>query len=220
MLSLEPHIHLARLGDDVVLLDERADAYVCAPGGVLDLRPSPDGAALRPADPSVREALLAAGYVVAAAAGRPRMAAARPGPARPARDFGAPGEAAPTPAEFARLGLALADALVRYRGRAFHEILDFARRAQPPAGPGDAAEALRLARLFQRLAPWLPLPRKCLVRSFVLLRFLQRSGVAAQWVFGVRTWPFSAHCWIQHGEVALDDHWDRLLVYEPILAAG
>ena len=58
------------------------------------------------------------------------------------------------------------------------------------------------------------------MRSFVLLRFLQRSGLNARWVIGVRTWPFSAHCWLQIDDTALDDAWERLVVYEPILAVG
>ena len=58
------------------------------------------------------------------------------------------------------------------------------------------------------------------MRSFVLLRFLQRSGGKATWVFGVRTWPFGAHCWLQLGDVALDDDPARLVGYAPILAVG
>ena len=87
-------------------------------------------------------------------------------------------------------------------------------------GSGAAAETLRLARVFQRVAVWLPMPRKCLVRSFVLLRFLQRSGLNARWVFGVRTWPFAAHCWLQLEDTVLDDLVERLAAYEPILAVG
>ncbi|WP_374571406.1 lasso peptide biosynthesis B2 protein [Phenylobacterium sp. J426] len=61
-----------------------------------------------------------------------------------------------------------------------------------------------------------PLPAKCLVRSFALLCFLRRCGHDAAWCFGVSTWPFAAHCWLQVGEVALDDHPDQLAAYTPI----
>ena len=41
---------------------------------------------------------------------------------------------------------------------------------------------------------------------------------AAVWVFGVRTWPFSAHCWLQIGDAVLDDDPERVGIYPPILA--
>ena len=56
--------------------------------------------------------------------------------------------------------------------------------------------------------------------SCVLLRFLQRSGLDARWVFVVRTWPFAAHCWLQLEDTVLDDMVERLAAYEPILAVG
>jgi hypothetical protein len=38
-------------------------------------------------------------------------------------------------------------------------------------------------------------------------------------VFGVRTWPFHAHCWLQCDDVVLDDQADRVAAYAPILVA-
>jgi hypothetical protein len=65
---------------------------------------------------------------------------------------------------------------------------------------------------------WAPAPRQCLVRSFMLMRFLTRAGADARLVFGVRTWPFGAHCWVQAGDQVLDDYADRLVGYSPIMA--
>lgn len=213
-LSLAPHVHLAVLGDDVVLLDVAADAYLCIPDGRAQLRPLSDSAAVLPADGGILAGLVEAGLVCAAPAPRDR----RP-PARPARDVGLTGDGSPSLGEAFRLGGALWDLAWRYRGRPFAEVLAFAGRA-PPCSAERRAEIVRLAQLFQRAAVWLPMSRKCLVRSFVLLRFLQRSGLNAQWVIGVRTWPFSAHCWLQLDDMALDDAWERLVAYEPILAVG
>jgi hypothetical protein len=80
-----------------------------------------------------------------------------------------------------------------------------------------AADAIALADAFARMAVWVPVSRKCLIRSLLLLLFLARAGAKADWVFGVRTWPFGAHCWVQSGETCLDDEPERLAGYHPIL---
>lgn len=41
---------------------------------------------------------------------------------------------------------------------------------------------------------------------------------ALVWVFGVRTWPFAAHCWIQIGDLVVGDVLDRVRGYTPIRA--
>lgn len=212
-LALAPHIRLAELGDDVVLLDIRTDAYFCAPQARAVLQPAEDRGSVTPVDEASREAFRAGGF------GFEGPAVPRPRLSLPTRDL-SPGR---TPRLTTRDAWALAGALWdlarRYRGRAFADILAFAAGRAPPPD-GSAEEVLRLARLFHRLAPWLPMPDKCLARSFVLLRFLQRSGVSARWVFAVRTWPFAAHCWLQLDDIALDDAAARLVAFEPIHAVG
>jgi len=211
--ALEPHIRLAVLGDDVVLLDIRADAYFCAPQARALLQPHEDRGSVAPIDAESREAVLAGGF----ASDRPPTP--RECLSLPTRDL-APGRAPVlTARDVRRLAGALWDLPRRYRGHAFADILAFAAAVAPPPG-GSAEEVLRLARLFHRVAPWLPIPDKCLARSFVLLRFLQRSGVSARWMFGVRTWPFAAHCWLQLDDIALDDAAARLVAFEPIHAVG
>jgi hypothetical protein len=215
MTALAPHIHLALLGEDVVLLDIRSDAYLCVPGGRAHLQPHPDGVHVSPT-PEACEALAAAGFLAHGA----DMVQARPSPARPSRSLDGSLRAEVTSADAWRLVLAATDLLFRYWRRDLGGIIAFVACAQPAAtAAGDlpAADLERLALVFHRLSPWLPISRKCLVRSFVLRRFLQRSGARADWVFGVATWPFAAHCWIQSGDLVLDDHWERLLAYEPIL---
>lgn len=215
MPALASHVHLAVLGEDVVLLDTRSDAYLCIPDGRTHLRPQPDGVRLDP----TREAAAAlerSGFLADA-----DIPLKRARPTRPCRNL--EGEMAGSQAlgDVWRLGAAVADLLRRYHRRDLEEIVRFAQGSQPLDASKDAdPELQRLAQVFQRLAPWLPIPRKCLARSFVLLRFLQRSGRRAEWVFGVTTWPFSAHCWIQVGDQVLDDHWERLLVYAPIMSVS
>src|SRR5690606_35933810 len=73
------------------------------------------------------------------------------------------------------------------------------------------------ARRFWRISPGLPVEGECLVRSAMLVSWLGRHGLRADWVFGVRLWPFSAHCWVQCSDVCLNDDFERLVAYTPIL---
>lgn len=213
MFPLAPHAHLAVVDDDVVLLDIAADRYLCVPDGRRLLSPSPDREMVAPALGDVVEALRGAGLLSPERAGR------RPVPALPVGDV--PDQPyRMTPRDVWRLAAALGDAALRYRGQPLASIVEFASRTAESLAETNADEVIRLAGVYRRIVVWLPLPRKCLIRSFVLLRFLQRSGLNACWVFGVRTWPFSAHCWLQLGDLALDDHSERLVRYEPIFAAS
>src|SRR3546814_14050631 len=45
---------------------------------------------------------------------------------------------------------------------------------------------------------------QCLVRGIAMKRMLAQRGCDARLVFGV-TMPFSAHCWVQAGDVVLTD---------------
>jgi transglutaminase superfamily protein len=211
---LSPHVHLAVVDDDVVLLDVGADQYFCVPSGRDLLQPSAGRTTVSPPFPGALETLRTAGFI---GSGAP---CERPIPSKPGRDLLLEGRLRMTWRDALRLAAAVGDVLTRYRGRPLRDILGFVTKADLPIRPGDAAEVLRLAGLYRHAVVWLPIPRKCLIRSFVLLRWLQRSGVNAHWIFGVRTWPFSAHCWLQLADIALDESAERLVAYEPILAVG
>lgn len=218
LLPLPSHVHFASVGEDIVFLDVERDAYYCVPDGVAALRPTADRRWLAPRTPDLAGELVDAGLAL-------------PGVSGPAADFSQvlalparglpPGPAGLSVRERLRLAGALWDLVTRYARRDLAHVLAVTAAAgkRPLRGDGEA-ETLRLARAFERSVIWLPVPRKCVVRSFLLLRFLQRSGRNAAWVFGVRTWPFGAHCWLQWRDIALDDAPERLQTYEPILAGG
>lgn len=85
--------------------------------------------------------------------------------------------------------------------------LDAARRTlvrlrSGQASTQDAGEAV--AR-FEQMRPLWPGDQVCLFDSLTLARFLLSEGRDAKIVFGVRTRPFSAHCWVEsEQEVLLD----------------
>ena len=112
----------------------------------------------------------------------------------------------------------LADLLATYRGRSLVSILErvSGAREQPTATqPATALE--EVVQRFHRWIPYAPVSGKCLLRSYMLHRFLRRAGHDARWVFGVATWPFTAHCWLQIDDVVLDDAADRIAHFHPIL---
>lgn len=201
-------VHAALVGQDLVLLDVRADRYACLPDA---LTPGPHGELVLTTDALRRleEAKLLG------VAGPQAPAPSLQRPSQGLADM--PGVKA-GPAEARRLAACMGDFAVGYLGRTFERLLAAGVAGAPAAPTGPTAELLRMASLFERLAVWAPIPRKCLARSFLLMRFLSRAGLRAQWVFGVRTWPFAAHCWVQAGDVALDDAPERLARYTPILA--
>ncbi|HEX2558938.1 lasso peptide biosynthesis B2 protein [Phenylobacterium sp.] len=214
-LAFPAHVHAAVVGEDLVLLDTAADAYFCVPGGAARLRPDANLSGLDPDEPEAALRLRAAGLVLSGPARR----ATAPPPDLPRRGLPVEPGWSLTTREAGRLAGAVSDLPRRYACRPLRRILSSVEAARGRGTPVAAAsEALRLASLFQAAAIWLPMPRKCLVRSFVLLRFLQRSGCRATWVFGVKTWPFGAHCWLQLDDFALDDAPERLAAYTPILA--
>jgi len=205
------HIHMARIGADIVVLDVTGDAYTCLAGGAEHLQLLADGR-LRLMQSAVLNDLEEAGWVAAC----PTL------PQR--RRFQAPVRSRnPTPSAF---GLELLPVSVQVlaattwmRDQPLADILTAARRLRPSRQPsdGDAAVIDQTIAAFETVRPWLPRQGLCLQRAFSLLNCLTRRGVPVDWVFGVRTWPFAAHCWLQHEDTVLADDLDRILGYTPIL---
>jgi len=58
----------------------------------------------------------------------------------------------------------------------------------------------------------------CLVRSLALVDCLHQTGSDGTVVFGVLAMPFGAHCWVQAGDLVLNDQVDRVSLFTPIVA--
>jgi hypothetical protein len=213
---LAPGVHATAVDDDVVFLDVAADAYSCLPGGAAALRLAPDGG-VRLAAPGLAQMFVEAGLICPS-----------PSPALPSSVR----KTAPRPSASAlrdvysavRLGdsgdltRALADLALHYRGKSFAQILRHAGgRPQPHPVDTPARDLFDAVDRFHRWVPYAPVSGKCLLRSFMLRGHLRRAGFDALWVFGVATWPFSAHCWLQSGETVLDETVERARAFTPIL---
>ena len=141
-----------------------------------------------------------------------------PPPPKPTKDL-AWTERALRGREIVAAAAAIAHTRDAMRPRSLRHLLRIARAAAPVTPPRPQHELLDAAAAFARARPWMPIGGECLVRSFLMLTYLRRLGFDADWVIGVRTWPFRAHCWLQAGDVALDDDAERLVAYTPMVRA-
>ena len=98
-------------------------------------------------------------------------------------------------------------------------VVERRKRANRDAfAPADGASIVDLFAIFQSLRPYYPRPYLCLFDSLALIHFLARFGVFPQWVYGVRLEPWGAHCWVQSGDMVVNDIVDNVNGYTPIMS--
>jgi len=201
-------VYMAACDEDVVVLDTRSDLYSCLPEAAPHLAINHgwiDGPDAMIGD------LSAAGFVTEGAAS-PRRAI----PQLPSRPLSLPDRPITLGEEVAFWGAAAAAWRSGPGRRPLHALL--ADAAPPRCDTPDMQKIARLTAVFVRRLPWDPRQGACLYRAWLLRRLLRSAGQDAVWVFGVKTWPFAAHCWLQVNDVVLDDDPDRVGRYSPILA--
>ncbi|HEX5262312.1 MAG TPA: lasso peptide biosynthesis B2 protein, partial [Phenylobacterium sp.] len=192
-LFVRSGIYLAAVGDDLVALDVQGGDYGCLPGAGRAVPPcGPDGR-LNLADEALAAVLLEAGLVDREPAGGARVDL----PPSATVSCWRVERASIAPIERRRFVRAYLAAAPRFWRARFGDLVGEARRlGQGPAACADP-ETLRDAQVFDQLVPWAPFQGECLFRAFLLLAYLRLGGRDATWVFGVRTYPFQAHCWLQ-----------------------
>jgi hypothetical protein len=209
-----PAVHLAWIGEDLVILNLVDGQYLCLPG-FASVAVRLETGDLDAADPDALDDLVAAGLIQTACAPRVVLAADLVMP--PKADLIDRTPTSPDARAIAAMARAFSVVVRRFFGRPLGAIVAAAARARPPTSRSDPAALARRAASFAAMLPWVPLQGECLFRSFMLLAFLRSGGFDARWVFGVRTWPFQAHCWLQCGALVLDDAADRVAAFTPIL---
>ncbi|PKP67361.1 MAG: hypothetical protein CVT87_00065 [Alphaproteobacteria bacterium HGW-Alphaproteobacteria-9] len=75
----------------------------------------------------------------------------------------------------------------------------------------DIVEDFERARLIRSAA------NRCVPRSLALVLRCATYGIRAHAVIGVKTKPFEAHCWAQHGSAVLTDPLENVIQFTPIL---
>jgi hypothetical protein len=216
-IALAPQVHAVNIGDDTVFLDLSRDAYFCLPGGGRAIRLGGGRRAALLA-PELRQHLAQARLICEKVCEPDRMADDDPPPPPPSRSALPECWATPRMPDLPGAVAVLGDVLTGYWRRPLAELVATARAERLQSRrESPTPELLDVVASFHRWAPYAPTPDKCLLRSFMLLRALRRAGHDADWVFGVRTWPFRAHCWLQCGDTALDEDVEHLVAMRPIL---
>ncbi len=202
-----PDVHIVRIAEDIVVLDVRADHYSCLVDAAALVKPRGDGS-INVADSETARELVAAGVAVlhATPARAPFVA--------PSRDLVA--AKPPSRILYLQAAVALSLAAVRFRGRPLTSLIEPVAR-RPASRPVPESRIAALVAAARSARAWVPFEGECLKRAFQLRCFLAEHGIAADWVFGVRTWPFAAHCWLQIGDLVVGDRVERVRLYAPIL---
>ncbi|NBW10621.1 MAG: lasso peptide biosynthesis B2 protein [Caulobacteraceae bacterium] len=202
-------VFFARVDEDIVVLDVRTDAYACLvdASSWLDLG---EDAALLTTDASAAAELVAAGLAVGSRPGTPRRP---PTPAR--RCWNEAGAASLL--DRARAAIALTLSTPGFKRRAFPDLIAHARTRGAPADAPDAAAVETALAAWRAVLPWIPGEGECLQRAWLLRVWLGANGIRADWIFGVRTWPFGAHCWLQIGDAVVGDTLERVGNYTPLM---
>lgn len=97
-----------------------------------------------------------------------------------------------------------------------------AYRDRKTGAHGDATPAAAESKLLQangqfaRARRYVPIEPVCLLDSLSLLQFLSRRGLSANIVFGVTPEPFAAHCWVQAGDMVLNETLSDAHAHTPI----
>ncbi len=96
-------------------------------------------------------------------------------------------------------------------------VADRKRRLEGNTNPLDLERVTRLIAAFRALRLYFPRSYLCLFDSLALLEFLAMYKIMPDWVFGVQSEPFAAHCWLQHEDVVLNDSLESISLYTPIM---
>lgn len=204
---LPPSIHMTALRDDVVILDVQADRYLCLPGAASAMHfPGPGVVS---ADDDILQDLIAEGLVDVEGPTSSRR------PAIPAR-----GELPLplSPAVLDQLDTAVRTLAVTalFRKRSLSDLVVRGDQNSRPMTPARLARVAGRAAAYRAVLPFLPYEGLCLQRAYQLRQVLAADGLPVDWVFGVRTWPFFAHCWLQHDDLVIADRLERVRGFTPI----
>lgn len=89
---------------------------------------------------------------------------------------------------------------------------------KPPSQPTTLSTLLvcDAANSFNRARLYVPVATSCLLDSLSMAKFLARRKIDTSIVFGVTRDPFAAHCWVQVGDMVLNDTVGNVTAHAPI----
>ncbi len=235
-LFLQPHVFLCRGKRHWVVLDVNRDKYLCVDRRQFEaLGPSlkgwkestgpgeRDAAAVAEVAAALANKLLSLGILSERVAGaKDALPTAHPLPTEALDpDFPAPSRRSSC-IQAATFFASSARASRELRRQPLQLTVESVRarksRNVARARPADFERARSLVSVFDRLRWYYPRSYLCLFDSLALIHFMARFGVFPDWVFGVVADPFEAHCWVQAGNVVLNDTVERVSAFTPIMS--
>jgi hypothetical protein len=211
MVKLAPFVHIAVIGDDVIVLDVAADRYRRLGASLSHalIQALCEGTA---PDRDCCRALIRDGVLADDGAGRPLAAASL---TRPAADIG-PSVAEPGPITAVHTAAWLFRAQLELNGWGLAGALERARRRakRQARGRGDA---VAFAQSFAAARRLLPFASRCLRDSLALHALLSARSISCTLAIGVTARPFAAHCWVQAEDTVLSGSVDNVAPFTPIL---
>jgi len=231
---LSPHVHLCVAGKQVVLLDLERDKYLSLRythpiGRLVSGWPVPlseTAAAGLPtaepdADTSMLSKMVAQGLLVKdATLGKEAFPVVIDAPKWAMVEYDLISRPHTTPAHLWRVFQAYVTAKWSLKRRPIKEVVQAVRQRKKRAVAStlDATAVRPLVTAFVHLRPLFFTSRDaCLFDSLTLLNFLAGYSLFPEWVFGVKTDPFYAHCWVQQDDFVFNDTPDYVRGFSPIL---
>jgi len=233
--ALADHVFVCLNGEHLVLLDLKEDRYwaleaaqTAGLGSLVDGWPVKNADVAQSADSPSPEATAAAEVLLGRGLlthGIPPGKDATPVTAIvPMRELVSETDTSPGPPLGSWLRFFTASALAKLALRTwpFERVIQRVKRRKQLLGanasPLDAEQARKLVEAFARYRVFLfSSKNECLYDSLALLEFLARYRIYPDWVFGVQTRPFAAHCWVQHGDIVFNDTVEHVSGYTPIM---
>jgi Transglutaminase-like superfamily len=231
---LSPHVHVCVAGRQVILLDLERDKYLAVAHahpvgrwvrGWPSLASAPAaavGGTEPSAEPELLTKMISQGLLVTdAAVGKEAAPVVAREPQSALVEYDLNVQPRASLGHLWHLFTAFAAAKWSLKCRPIKDVVEATRlrKARAPLSPVVDVAALRpLVASFIHLRPLFFTARQaCLLDSLTLIHFLARYGAFPDWVFGVKTDPFYAHCWVQQGDFVFNDTPDYIRAFSPIL---
>lgn len=212
-------LSFCEVGGRLVFLDVRNDRYFRLPLSLertLVAYLSPE----TKTDLDVRE-LITRGFLVKAPTISSCAGKAAQEPARSAMEL-SPARATIRLVDIVEVLVIVLSTRLRLRFHPLHQVLDSLKRTpdrsadQGPTARAPETQILDAAARFRQIRLYIPVGMRCLIDSIAMARFLKRRKLDVQIIFGVASDPFSAHCWVQAGDLVLNDTWGNVTSHVPI----
>lgn len=213
-----PHATACVASGKLILLDVRQDRYFLAPAAVAEVmeRWLRSGGGLQVPAAVIR---LFRQSGIARTAEQALMTADRERLEIPRTLASAEHISCPSPLPDAtRVAAIVGVTWLELRLRPLQAILTRRTRRDLPKASARVERLIAGSAAYDSARKFSPFARNCLLDSLALDTWLGRGSGDRQLVFGVTGQPFAAHCWLQTGQAILNDSYERVSRYTPILA--